>query len=261
MSTAPGQVTMQCKGYVGVGISPRGVACTPYDMIVVCEHRGPHVSVLHKRKLQTPSDTKAQDVACSDNTIFVSDKTTGSILTFNMNGDYLKAIDLCFDGFAGICVNNNKLYVASDTDDTVTVIDLSDKSYSTRRILVQKAGLQGPEFVAANDTSVAVTSFNDKTVHVFDHSGTKKFIYKMHPCQGSSELGLPHGLAFDAEGRLLISDYNNNCIHFVSKDGQFLGYGHVSESSPTGLAINSQGLVVVAGWSSKCVGMYRYTFG
>ncbi|MCY3603333.1 MAG: NHL repeat-containing protein [Chloroflexi bacterium] len=79
--------------------------------------------------------------------------------------------------------------------------------------------------------------------------------------QGSApgQLDRPSGLAFDAEGRLLVADTGNHRIQRFTPEGQHLGGwgGHGSEPGqfdmPWGLTVDEEGDVFVADWRNNRV--------
>lgn len=90
---------------------------------------------------------------------------------------------------------------------------------------------------------------------VFDKHGTylREFGRKG---AGPGEFDQPHGLAFDAEGRLFVADRSNNRIQIVDKQGTFIAEWH-QFSRPSGIFIDAKGLIYVADSESGSVGNGR----
>lgn len=90
---------------------------------------------------------------------------------------------------------------------------------------------------------------------VFDKSGTylREFGRKG---AGPGEFDQPHGLAFDAEGRLFVADRSNNRIQIVDKQGAFIAEWH-QFSRPSGIFIDAKGMIYVADSESGSVGNGR----
>jgi len=90
---------------------------------------------------------------------------------------------------------------------------------------------------------------------VFDKDGTylREFGRKG---AGPGEFDQPHGLAFDAAGRLFVADRSNNRIQIVDKQGAFIAEWH-QFSRPSGIFIDAKGMIYVADSESGSVGNGR----
>ena len=66
------------------------------------------------------------------------------------------------------------------------------------------------------------------------------------------EFDLPHCLAFDSKGRLLVGDRNNNRIQVFDQDGKFIEQ-FTQFSRPSGIAIDRNDVVYVADSESEAV--------
>jgi len=79
---------------------------------------------------------------------------------------------------------------------------------------------------------------------VFDKSGRylREFGKKG---SGQGEFDQPHGLAFDAKGRLFVADRSNNRIQIVDRKGTFLAEWK-QFSRPSGIFIDKKGMIYVA---------------
>lgn len=90
---------------------------------------------------------------------------------------------------------------------------------------------------------------------VFDRAGTylREFGRKG---SGRGEFDQPHGLAFDAQGRLFVADRSNNRIQIVDKQGAFIDEW-AQFSRPSGIFIDKKGMLYVADSESGSVGNGR----
>ncbi|KAL4239050.1 hypothetical protein ACF0H5_003753 [Mactra antiquata] len=83
-----------------------------------------------------------------------------------------------------------------------------------------------PFRIAVNvNGDVCVSDYGDGTrgVTVLHKDGRVKCWYKGPP--GGAPNGqpfLPHGIVCDSEGHILVSDWNNDCIHVLDREGNFL---------------------------------------
>lgn len=242
---------------------PRGVACMADDSIVVCENVDNKVSVFGpdgslRHDLQPPRRIAATDVDCAATNIVVADLTTKSVLVFEEDGSYIRSFPVGFTGCAGISVHDDKIFITSGNENKIYQLDWP--SGGNKKVFARgpEVDLQRPRYVAASATNVVVSSFNNATVHVLDRSGQVQVMCKG---QGSKpgHLGSPRGVAIDQEGRVIISDYDNNCIRILSREGQFLGHIDLQQDGPVGVAVNSQGHLVIAIINSQKVITYEYS--
>jgi len=73
---------------------------------------------------------------------------------------------------------------------------------------------------------------------------------------GPVEFDQPHGLAFDAKGRLFVADRSNNRIQILDRDGRFLEEWR-QFSRPSGIYIDRNDMIYVADSESGSVGGAR----
>ena len=66
------------------------------------------------------------------------------------------------------------------------------------------------------------------------------------------EFDLPHCLAFDSKGRLLVGDRNNNRIQVFDQDGNFIEQ-FTQFSRPSGIAVDKNDVIYVADSESESV--------
>jgi DNA-binding beta-propeller fold protein YncE len=92
-------------------------------------------------------------------------------------------------------------------------------------------------------------------VIVFDRTG--KYLREFgKKGTGPGEFDQPHGLAFDAKGRLFVADRSNNRIQILDKTGTFLEEWP-QFSRPSGVFIDKKGMIYVADSESGSVGNGR----
>lgn len=90
---------------------------------------------------------------------------------------------------------------------------------------------------------------------VFDRAG--KYLREFgRKGSGRGEFDQPHGLAFDAKGRLFVADRSNNRIQIVDKQGAFIDEW-TQFSRPSGIFIDKKGMLYVADSESGSVGNGR----
>ncbi len=126
----------------------------------------------------------------------------------------------------------------------------SDTGYDKEKGLTSIAR-GGPPFnrptnvaLASNGELYVCDGYGNARVHRFTPDG--KLIQSWgEPGTGPGQFNLPHGIAIDAEGRVLVADRENDRIQFFSPDGEYLDqWTHVQR--PTDICIDGEGLIYVS---------------
>ena len=86
-------------------------------------------------------------------------------------------------------------------------------------------------------------------VHRFGADGTLKLSWG-EPGGLPGKFRLPHDIALDAKGRVLVADRENSRIQLFDQDGAFLSQWH-DVIRPTGLFVDSSGIVYVSEFSMR----------
>ena len=122
-----------------------------------------------------------------------------------------------------------------------------------------------PYRVAVNKNGdICVADYGEGTtgVTILHKNGNVKGWYKGPPTgQASDKPFLPHGIVCDEDGYVLVSDWNNDCVHVLDKDGNFimnLINRRDGISGPNALGIDRRGYLWV-GDSAGTVRIFRYT--
>jgi DNA-binding beta-propeller fold protein YncE len=123
----------------------------------------------------------------------------------------------------------------------------------------EKTGFYQPNDVVTDDNGdiyVAEGHGGDNArIIVFDRTG--KYLREFgKKGSGPGEFDQPHGLAFDAKGRLFVADRSNNRVQILDKQGKFLEEWR-QFSRPSGVFIDKKGTIYVADSESGSVGNGR----
>lgn len=72
---------------------------------------------------------------------------------------------------------------------------------------------------------ICVSDYGDGTrgVTIMQKDGNIKCLYRGPPTGiDGDQPFLPHGIVCDENGHILVSDWNNDCVHVLDRDGNFL---------------------------------------
>src|SRR6185437_7006452 len=140
------------------------------------------------------------------------------------------------------------LYLANNGDSTV----LKFTTNGVRSVFCgTSGGANGLAFDSASNLFVA--NFSSGTIDKFSPAGT-------YLGQFASGLDGPIALAFDRDGNLLVSTYNN-IIEEFSPDGTDLGVALSGLNGPTGIAFDAAGNIYVSSFWGNTVDEYSGTNG
>lgn len=162
-----------------------------------------------------------------DDSVYIVDSGDHTVRKFNPNGEQLMVI-----GTPGVPSNTGY-----DSE-----IGVSKGVASIRR--------GGPPFntpanvaIAGNGELYVADGYGNARVHRFAADG--KLIQSWgEPGTGPGQFNLPHGICIAPDGRVLVSDRENDRIQFFSADGEYLDqWTHVQR--PTDICIDQDGLVYV----------------
>ncbi|XP_078341204.1 uncharacterized protein LOC111106380 [Crassostrea virginica] len=120
---------------------------------------------------------------------------------------------------------------------------------------------EGNYFLMITENSngdICVSDRNAKTVTVVDRTGRVRFRYDGTPVEKKNSFG-PTGIVTDSLGHIIVSDYNNDCLHILDQNGKFLKcVDNCGLQSPWGLSVDSKGRLWVALTGENAIKVIKY---
>ncbi|XP_013397870.1 tripartite motif-containing protein 2-like [Lingula anatina] len=252
-----------CWRPVDIALSPNGNYVTTHDVknkVKVFRSDG-----TFSKEITNVSDTKMKwpvgichfpdgrmVLACRDNNkLFILSPQCDVQQTVDVNNPW------------GVALNDNctKIAVAQgEKKRSVSVFSIDTKGQITLTdVIKDKDGKQlfnSPYKVAYMSNESLVVSDTSNQLHILTPSGDPLYQYT----GPENKLGQHRGVCVDAYDNILVSDYDNNCIHLVSQDGKFIQYIATKADGlykPWGCAINQDGDLVVTELDGK-VKVFQY---
>ena len=109
-----------------------------------------------------------------------------------------------------------------------------------------------------NNGDICVSDLNANTVVVVDNTGRVRFRYDGTPARTKKSFN-PRYIVTDALSQIIVSDNNNNCLHILDQNGQFLRcIDNCGLEGPHGLSVDSEGRLWVGLLSAGEIKVLKY---
>ena len=105
---------------------------------------------------------------------------------------------------------------------------------------------------------ICVSDRNAETVTVVDRTGRVRFRYDGTTAGIKKSFG-PTGIVTDSLSQIIVSDYNNDCLHILDQNGKFLKcVDNCGLHKPWGLSVDSEGRLWVALAGENAIKVIKY---
>ncbi|XP_078341988.1 uncharacterized protein LOC144627885 [Crassostrea virginica] len=220
-----------------------------------------------QKTIKTKSGMNPSDIALDiDGALLYSDWLTGKV--YKVNDDQTEEI-ISLPGWAPkqMCVTSfGELLLIMPSEDS-TQSKVVRYSGSTVKQTIQfdncqplYSGTKTLKYITENrNRDICVADWGAGAVVVVNQVGKLRFRYTGHPSPTKNKPFKPFGITTDNQNHILTVDGDNNCIHILNADGQFLRYiDNCDLKVPYGLCVDSNDILFVCEYFTGSVKRIKY---
>ena len=206
-------------------------------------------------KLEWQDNCIPYGIATTSNGHLLISDNRGRIHKLSSFGDTVAVWENRFKGSGRLSINTKgNVHVTSSDEKCVHLYSASGQHLLTFPSDNDDTHLSQPNAIATNSyDDIILADDADSKVHMYDKQGTHQFTYtgpRKSPDTSETflELKCASSICCDPFCNILVADFTNDCIHLVSKSGQFFGYLLTKEngiSCPTFVFLDADGRLFV----------------
>ncbi|XP_035658590.1 tripartite motif-containing protein 2-like [Branchiostoma floridae] len=202
-----------------------------------------------------------------DNKVYIADLGNSRIQVFTMDGVYIREFTTTLPGETrkksnphDVAVDrNDNLWVVGD--DHTGIVQYSREGTCLTKMDVPNVKKIDGITVDMATQQVIVTEYDGKNgLRVFNEDGSDVGIYGSG--HRSPKPWRPAHVTVDGEGNILVTDYNNHCVHVLDREGNFKfkfgseGSDESQLNDPKGICVDGMGNTIVADFGNSCVKLF-----
>ncbi|XP_056004059.1 uncharacterized protein LOC125661077 [Ostrea edulis] len=244
------------------------VSCMREDQIWTCGNNDITKLLNLQSKLLTSIQTKSgrqpEDIAVTRDGYLVYSDPNKRTLNLVKNKKIQNVITLqgwrpryvCFTACNDLLVTmNSDNYKQSKVVRYSGSTEIQNIQFDDQRRALYSSGPCSKHISENRNLDICVADNEASAVVVVNQSGKLRFRYTGHPPNTKQQFN-PRGITTDSQSHILTAD--NNCIHILDQDGQFLCYIHCDLREPWDLCVDIRDNLFVAEWSTGKVKKIQY---